>query len=217
VQLYAVLIDIKKAFESVSRSILWKIMRKFGCPVKITNILADLHTENTKWNTNWRIHHLKWSETRVCSSTSPFQHIYLTAIMMIVDKKLVDCGVVIRYREDGGLFNLSRLRSKKEARTRAVTELQYADNIALLGGSANVIQSMTNTFESAYNALGLEIKATKTKRLRINCSSNGDTSLRVRNGDVEDVEQFNYLGSIVTRDGTLNAEIGAKPQRPYLS
>ena len=41
--LYAVFIDLTKAFDSVSRDGLWKILGKIGCPAKFINIIRSFH------------------------------------------------------------------------------------------------------------------------------------------------------------------------------
>ena len=41
--LYTVFIDLTKAFDMVSRSSLWLLLRKFGCTEKFTKILKSLH------------------------------------------------------------------------------------------------------------------------------------------------------------------------------
>ena len=41
--LYTVLIDLTKAFDMVSRSHLWLLLRKFGCTEKFMKILKSLH------------------------------------------------------------------------------------------------------------------------------------------------------------------------------
>ena len=41
--LYMTFVDLTKAFDTVSREGLWKIMGKFGCPPKFTNIVRQLH------------------------------------------------------------------------------------------------------------------------------------------------------------------------------
>ena len=41
--LYAVFIDLTKAFGTVSREALWKILLKLGCPTKFVNVLKQLH------------------------------------------------------------------------------------------------------------------------------------------------------------------------------
>ena len=134
-------------------------------------------------------------------------NVYLTAMLIIVDRKLLDRGIGIRYRTDGGLFNLARLKSRQKVRSRFVTELQYADDIALLANTADAAQDSTDTFENVYNALGLEISAAKTKVLRVNCGDEQVAAMRSKSGDIEDVNEFNYLGSIVTQDGAAHAEV----------
>ncbi|KAL8573721.1 hypothetical protein ACOMHN_018996 [Nucella lapillus] len=44
--LYAVFIDLTKAFDTVSRDGLWKILARLGCPPKILTILRQLHEEH---------------------------------------------------------------------------------------------------------------------------------------------------------------------------
>ena len=46
--LYTVFIDLTKAFDMVSRSGLWLLLRKFGCTEKFTKILKSLHKDEHK-------------------------------------------------------------------------------------------------------------------------------------------------------------------------
>ena len=41
--LYMTFVDLTKAFDTVSREGLWKIMSKFGCPDKFVHIVRQLH------------------------------------------------------------------------------------------------------------------------------------------------------------------------------
>ena len=41
--LYAAFIDLTKAFDTVSREGLWKVLMKLGCPPKFLEILQQLH------------------------------------------------------------------------------------------------------------------------------------------------------------------------------
>ena len=42
-EFFVTFIDLKKAFDTVSREGLWKIMEKFGCPNKFITIVWQLH------------------------------------------------------------------------------------------------------------------------------------------------------------------------------
>ena len=42
--LYVVFVDITKAFDSVGRTGLWQLLRKYGCPEKFTTMIEALYT-----------------------------------------------------------------------------------------------------------------------------------------------------------------------------
>ena len=43
--LYMTFVDLTKAFDTVSRDGLWKIMEKFGCPSKLTTLVRQFHDD----------------------------------------------------------------------------------------------------------------------------------------------------------------------------
>ena len=43
VDLYSTFVDLTKAFDTVSRDGLWRIMAKYGCSTKFINIMRQLH------------------------------------------------------------------------------------------------------------------------------------------------------------------------------
>ena len=45
VDLYMTFVDITKAFDTVSRERLWKIMAKFGCPAKFIAMVRQFHDD----------------------------------------------------------------------------------------------------------------------------------------------------------------------------
>ena len=57
---------------------------------------------------------------------------------------------------------------------------------------------MTSLYESAAK-LGLKINKKKTRAMRANHVNKN--SIQLKGKDIEDVEQFTYLGSVVSRDG----------------
>ena len=42
--LYIVVVDFTKAFDTVGRTGLWQLLRKYGCPENITTMIESLHT-----------------------------------------------------------------------------------------------------------------------------------------------------------------------------
>ena len=45
--LYIVFVDFTKAFDTVGRTGLWQLLRKYGCPEKLTSMMKALHTGMT--------------------------------------------------------------------------------------------------------------------------------------------------------------------------
>ena len=56
--------------------------------------------------------------------------------------------------------------------------------------------------------LDLKINKKKTRTMRANHVNKNSTQLRGE--DIEDVEQFTYLGSVVSRDGGTNRDIKSR-------
>ena len=51
--LYLLFIDLRKAYDSIPREALWQVLRKYGIPPTLVNIIRSLHdgmkTERTRW------------------------------------------------------------------------------------------------------------------------------------------------------------------------
>ena len=45
--LYAVIVDLTKAFDTVNRDALWVVLKKLGYPQKFTNLIRLLHVDMT--------------------------------------------------------------------------------------------------------------------------------------------------------------------------
>ncbi|KAK7865974.1 hypothetical protein R5R35_009402 [Gryllus longicercus] len=212
--LYATFVDLRKAFDMVNRHALWKILLKFGCPQKLVNIIADLHEGNeARVITSGGVTDgfiISNGVRQGCVLAPLLFNIFMTAFIISLDRTLQDRGMNIRYRFDKGLYNLARLKAQRNVRNRYLTELQYADDLVILAKSEPEAQRMMDTFASVYKSLGMEINSSKTKSLFMYCSG---PTLPQRNGliidgtSIELVEQFNYLGSLVTTGGDLDAEI----------
>ena len=41
--LYIVFVDLTKAFGSVNRNLLWRLLSKIGCPCNLVNIITSFH------------------------------------------------------------------------------------------------------------------------------------------------------------------------------
>ena len=124
----------------------------------------------------------------------------LRLVPMLYEIPTDNPGVEIKYRFNGGLFNLSRLRSQRLTNITRITELQYADDNATPAHSPEEIQQSVNNFKQAYECFGLTINAKKTKVLAQPTPGAPIPDFNIFMGDtpLEQVDHFSYLGSVLS-------------------
>ena len=109
-ELFSTYVDLTKAFDTVSRTGLWKIMAKFGIPEKFIAIIRSFHDE------------MQASVSVEGESSSAFQvtngvkqgcvlaptlfSIMFTGMLRIAFQDNTDCIAVDWRTDGGGLFNL---------------------------------------------------------------------------------------------------------------
>src|SRR4051794_28893170 len=77
--------------------------------------------------------------------------------------------------------------------------LRFVDDVGMLATTKPALQRMTIRLEEEAAKVGLRISAEKTKVLTVNRKTKAD--ITVGDKKIEEVEQFTYLGSVMTRDG----------------
>jgi len=117
-----------------------------------------------------------------------------------------------RYRFDGGLFNLRRLRAKTLTMSGSLSELQYADDNGTPALSTQDLQSTAYAFSSAYTRFGLSVNVGKTKALTQPPPDHPKTDLdiHINQEPVTAVDDFPYLGSILESTGRIDKEVGSR-------
>ena len=113
VDLYMTFVDFTKAFDTVSREGLWKIMAKFGCPAKFIAMVRQFRDDMLArvWNDG------EFSDPfPVTNGVKQGCVLASTLFNMMFSAMLLDAfqdgdnDIPIRYRFDGKLFNLKRLQ-----------------------------------------------------------------------------------------------------------
>ena len=84
--------------------------------------------------------------------------------------------------------------------------LQCADDIALLAGSADDLQHLLDPVSSVSLAYGLEISGPKTQTMYIS-KEHEALSIKLYGNDLEQVTEFTYLGSYMAENNSSNTDI----------
>ena len=84
--------------------------------------------------------------------------------------------------------------------------MKYADELVLLAKEERVIQDMTDKIIEIGRCCGMEMNLEKTKAMRIS-RQQFTVKIMIDQKQLENVEYFKYLGSVLTTDGRFASEI----------
>ena len=91
-----------------------------------------------------------------------FQHIFFSHIICI-DRKLTDRGVQLRFRFDGNIFDISRLKSQTKTQLKTILELLFADDSAVCSTSEAELQIIISVFYETFKEFGLQLAIKKLR------------------------------------------------------
>ncbi|XP_076471172.1 uncharacterized protein LOC143301052 [Babylonia areolata] len=117
-------------------------------------------------------------------------------------------GVYLHSRSDGSLFNLARLRAKTKVRQVLIREMLFADDAALTTHSEEALQRLINRFAQACRESGLTISLKKIHIMGQDVSNT--PSISIGDFTLEVVEDFTYLGSTISSNLSLGAELNKR-------
>jgi len=90
-----------------------------------------------------------------------------------------------------------------------LTDLDFTDDIAIVAEEENVCQEMTTKLEEQSAQVGQNISREKTKAMGITQRSSPQP-IAVAQENIEYVERFTYLGSVIASDGDVEADINTR-------
>ncbi|VDO56161.1 unnamed protein product [Schistosoma margrebowiei] len=190
--LYINFIDYEKAFDSVDRTTLWKLLRHYGVPQKIVNII-----QNSYDGLNCKIVHGGQLTKSFEVKTGVWQGFLLSLFLFL----LVIDWIMKTSTSEGkhGIQWTSRMQ---------LDDLNFTDDLALLSQTQQQMQEKTISVAAASAAVGLNIHKGKSKVLRYYTACTDP--ITIDREDLEDVKTFTYLGSIIDEQGGSDADLKAR-------
>ena len=215
--LYLLFIDLTKAFDTVNRAGLWCILEKIGCPQHFVGIIASFHenmSATVREGSNMSPPFTVTSGTKQGCVLAPTLFSIFFSLMLHVAFKDNSDGIRIRSRFDKGLCRISSANFKAESKVSVSTirDLLYADDCALAAPSLESLQRLCDRFSVAARRFGLTISIKKTEALYQPAPGNAyeHPVITIDGQQLNAVVKFNYLGSIISNDASIDAEITAR-------
>lgn len=203
--LYAAFIDLTKAFDTVSREGLWKILSKLVCPSRFLTILKQLHTGQkgqVKHNRDFSDTFPIGNGVKQGCVLAPTLFAIFFSMMLHEAKEDLHEGIYIRFRTDGSVFNLRCLLARTKTLEKLILDLLFADDCALLAHTKEALQAVINRFAQAAKAFGLTISLKKPPQ-----GTYTPPHIDIDGYPLNSVEHFTYLGSVISNDATTAKDV----------
>ena len=190
----ALYIDLSKAFDSINRDLLDKVLTASGMPSNVVMILKDLYQENTGTihgnNGNSHNVNINCGIRQECPLSPTLFKIFLSYALNSIQDKLPK-GVAV-------------------AIEKFINMILYADDIVLLQYSDSELQEAVNLIKEIFSKFGLQINIKKTKSQILCKSSTGSSELIIKAGDdtFEQVHVFTYLGHEISDETVEDSNDG---------
>ena len=180
-------VDFKKAFDSIHRGKMFKILLAYGIPEKIVNAIICIY-KNTKAKVmtpdGETVTFNILAGVLQGDTLAPFLFIIVLDYIMrqAIDGKEAELGLEIIPR-----------RSRRSLPV-ILTDLSFADDVALISEEIEQAQKLLTAVEKEAANVGLHVNAKKTELMAYN--QNSKIKLKTLCGqNVNKVENFKYLGS----------------------
>ena len=209
--LYSTYVDLTKAFDTVSRDGLWKIMRKYGCPDKFISIVRQFHEgmlarvqDNGEASEAFPV----TNGVKQGCVLAPTLFSLMFSAMLSDAFSDSEVGIGIKYRTDGSVFNLKRLKARTKIQVSTINDFLFADDCALNADSEFNMQRSVDKFSEACNNFGLTISTKKTEVMHQPAPRNSYTepNITINGQRINVVDKFTYLGSTLSRTVTMDDE-----------
>ena len=120
-----------------------------------------------------------------------------------------DDGIQLKYRTNGGVFNLRRLKAKTKVKVATLRELVFVDDCALNSSTDAEIQQCVNHFSRASDNFGFTISTKKTRVVHQPAPRKmyHETHIFVNDEALKATDSFTYMGSTLSREANIDVEV----------
>jgi hypothetical protein len=186
-------IDFKKSYDLFRREALYNILIEFGIPKKLVRLIKMCLTE-------------MYSRDRVGKNVS---EIFLIRSGLKQGNALSPLlfNFVLKYAIKRVQVNQNGLKLNGTHQL-----LAYANDVKILRGRVHTLKKNAKTLVVATKEIGLEVNVDKIKYMVMSRDRNAgrNDSVKIDNSSIERVEEFKYLGTMLTDQNSIQEEIKSR-------
>ena len=180
-------IDFQKAFDTVNHSVLWAVLKSYGVGKRLLALMKNV-SERSEMAVRFANDLGEWFKAEM--GTKQGDPISPTSFIVLLERAMMTLEGDASVTMNG----------------RAVDNLKFADDIDLIEDSWESLQVKTDRLNEAAKKAGLRMNVNKTKTMVFG-QKQSEGKIMVDGSALENVEQFEYLGSLITWDNDCSKEI----------
>jgi len=206
-------IDLTKACDWVNRDAMWWILHIYKVPFRIVQLLEDLHLGTlTTVRLGGQVGKEFIVNSDVCQGcvVAPLLFNVIPDFMVkhALANMLKDTKVSMGYHGDGRM--LFEQRAKGDLMLHEIFLLLYVDDMVMFSTKPESLMLMLKAMDNAVERFIMHINASKTKIMYVGKgTSQLPVDVTINGGPVELVDQFKYLGGVLSSDIKLDAKVAA--------
>jgi hypothetical protein len=189
-------IDFKKAFDSIDRNIMFKILRYYGIPVRIVNaikVLYDNSESTVKINGQFTEYFKINTGVLQGDTLAPF--LFIIVLNFVLERSYDN--------DNDNQFGFSTTKNEK------ITDLDFADDIVLFDDNKEKAVLHFNKIQTEAEKVGLQINNNKTKYITYQIQEEIEEFKKL---NIEKVNDFCYLGANIN---DINTDIHNRIQKTW--
>ena len=202
-KIYLILVDLKKAFDSLEREITWKILEYYGIPHKILKLIEDLYEKNE----NWMYVDGDYGDQKVHIERGVRQGCILSSMIFCimfdyVVRKSLQRTVGIKYEYE------DYMNYHQGNESCQINKVIYADDIIIIAQNVTEVENILMSLDSMTKSCGMQISYEKTEILYINSPEHKrikNEHVLINGKNVKYVNKVTHLGRIID-NGLSNTE-----------
>ncbi len=196
--LFICFVDFRKAFDSIIREKMFKILRHYGIPEKIVTAIKLLYTNSrSSVLVEGQLTGEFTVNNGVLQGDTLAPLLFIIVIDYVMKNSVLDSTATCSRGQTAGF--VTHLRNCEREPAISLYDLDFADDIALLEGSHSACQAQLTTVSKRANQVGLVVNHKKTEVM----TNQPQTAKILLDGhEIETVDNFKYLGSMMRSSAT---------------
>ncbi|VDL88709.1 unnamed protein product [Schistocephalus solidus] len=204
--------DSTKAFDTVNRDGLWKVMQKCGYPGRFTHMVRQLHDGMTAHVTDNGTVSEAFAVTNGLKQgcvLAPTLFSLMFLAMLMDAYRDEQPGIHIAYRTNGHLLNSRRMQTSTRVSKTTVHDLLFEDNCALNTVTEEEMQRSMGLFAAGCADFWSNNLTTETVIMHEPPPSvkYNAPRINVNGAELKNVKSFAYLGSTLSRNTRIDGEV----------